>query len=450
LGTQKACASINTSPKPTIVLNDSQRFIAQISWNSMALYRVSNGTIINRFKSSGWINCIAATPDEKLLLLACSNGSLSLWEIETGELLWGLSGRQTGLHYVYDVCFSHDGQSFIVSNFTDPALVFRTNTGERIGAVGFRQTNIMSAALSPDGSKGVAIELGQHIHTFDLATAVLTDTRFEGGWPIRYSVDGKHIACRSSNSGADERLAIMTVGETLTRQDLGQFTYITNITPCQDGSFLVTANIGKIFDYSAHMVGIQVWPINGELREIWRLPLVEKTRNEQDSFAFATPGLIGVSTNYRLVTTVMDLRTGKHLLTIDNSANVRPDLYLSGLLIGGGIFVAIGLIAVVIRRQWPSATKAMNVLALGGAAVSPFLVLQAYLCFVVGHCPINDWAFLYLAVGVGVACFLDTRFISLRLRLGLSPVYGTLMFILGLFYGLSATSHLFTEAFVRF
>jgi hypothetical protein len=349
------------SPRPTILLSDSERLIAQDSWDSVTLYRVKDAAVVRRFPAGSGIEVFALTPDEQLLVLACEEGSLSAWDVETGQRAWQQSPWQSGLSYVYDASFAQDGQSVIVCDERDQAVIYESRTGQRIGAVRFprMQTNIMSAALSADGTSGVLIDLGERLFTFDVKTGRLTDTDLKGAWPVRYSVDGNYLAFRSSNSGTSEQLRVVAVKEQLAKRDIGQFSYIRNIRPTKEGSFLVSARVGGRFAEDMAIVGVQVWPGTGGLQEVWRRP-AGKDVNEKTDFALQT--MIGVSTDFRLVTHLTDLRTGASLWSADNSANYRPtvvsytsrDVMRTGwvwLACGAGGFAVFGLLVLVIRRR---------------------------------------------------------------------------------------------------
>src|SRR5262249_40257606 len=140
----------------------------------------------------------------------------------------------------------------------------------------------------------------------------------KGAWPVRYSADGKYLALRSSNSGVDEQLRVVAVKD-LTKPDVGQFSHIGHIKPTEDGGFLACARVGRRFDDNIATVGVEYRPGPGELKEVWKLAAAD-AENQTD---FDPKRMIGVSTDFRLVTRLIDLRSGKPRLTIDNSANYR-------------------------------------------------------------------------------------------------------------------------------
>jgi hypothetical protein len=369
-----ACFSTGTAlgitydktPRPTILLSDFMRFIAEDGWNSMALYRVGDALLMQRFKALSQIEMVAITSDDKFLLIACEDGSLSLWEVDTGHRVWQQSRSESGLSSVYDASFADNGESCVVCDVRDQALIFQTKTGKRLSAIRFPPVtnNIMSAALSPDGTTGVLITLDQHLYTFDVATGQLQDTGLTGGWPVRYSVDGKYAAFRSSNSGEKEHLRIVALGKKPVVRDIGQFAQIGHIRPAKDGSFLSSAQLRKWFDeenseHTSVVVGVQVWPITGRVKELWNHPQRIGVNGHTD---FLPDSMIGISTDYSLVTTLVDLRTGSLLGSIDNSANYRPIVvtFISGELDRWprwvmwlcGIVILVALAQLASRRRW--------------------------------------------------------------------------------------------------
>jgi hypothetical protein len=179
----------------------------------------------------------------------------------------------------------------------------------------------MSAALSPDGSKGALVDLGERLFTFDVTSGEMTDTGLKGAWPVRYSANGEYVALRSSNSGSSEQLRVVAMPG-LTSSENGQFAHIGHIQPRPDGSFLATAGVRESREDPGSLVGVQYQPQQGQVKELWKL----RSRNVLDRTDFDPETSIGVSTDFRLVTHLVDLRTDTILLTIDNSANARLEM----------------------------------------------------------------------------------------------------------------------------
>jgi hypothetical protein len=348
------------SPRETILLKDGARFIAQDGWNSVALYR-ADGSVAHGFPAPAGVGRIALSPDEKHLLVACKDGSLVLWRVGTGERAWLKGPGESGLGNTQDASFAGNGERFAVCDQRDSAVVFDTGTGRRVGAVSFPpgQTNVMSVALAPDGTRGFLVDLGERLHTFDLAAVRPVDTGFQAAWPVRFSADGRYVAFRNDNSGSAERLSVVRTDEQLTKQDLGEFTDIGHIRPAGDGSFLVTARVGGR-DSDARYVGVQVWPDGGRAQEVWRLG---GHQGVNERTGYDPRPMIGVSTDFRLVTRVTDLRAGKTVTEIDNSANYRPEMLSSSsvgvrperllLWVSGAVLGMLITGAMIWRRRRP-------------------------------------------------------------------------------------------------
>jgi hypothetical protein len=98
---------------------------------------------------------------------------------------------------------------------------------------------------------------------------------------------------------------------------------------------------------------LRYFPAEGKPREVWRLPPWRASKPFQD---FDADLMLGISTfhewedglpdtlgainpRYKLVTEVVDLRSGKVLLTIDDSKQERPDRVS---------FVFVGIVAIIL------------------------------------------------------------------------------------------------------
>jgi len=257
-----------------------------------------------------------------LLLIAGSDGSLSLWDVTTGENVWQKTPRQTEVKYTNDASFARDGESFVICNNLDFAFIGKTATGEKVGVVSFppTQTNIMSACLTPDGSRGVLITTGEEVFTFEVKTGAMQDTGVTGAWPVRGSEDGKYAAFRSGNKGKRESLRVLRLDDKPASRDTTQLGYIGHIKPVEGGDFLVTD--ARRDGEKNFMVGSRCTPSTGELKEVWKVAAGEDWRRMD----FDLITMRGVYTSWSLKTRLIDLRTGEELLKIDNSANARPEM----------------------------------------------------------------------------------------------------------------------------
>lgn len=352
---------IDQTPRPARLLVGSGRFLAQDSMRSVTLY-ASDGQPVHKFPTKGRPNAMDVTSDERQLLLADESGGVGLWSLDTGKPVWRLSSADTSMDGVYDACLSHDGRSCVVCNMSDFALILDARTGARVARVGLprRETNVMSAALAPDGRTGVMVDLGGRVFAFDVASGAVRDTGLAGAWPIRFSADGRHAACRSNNSGRAEQLRVIAI-DTWKATDVGRFSYIGHIRPQVSGGFHVTAQVDDRATGTSAMIGVRHVPGAAEPVEVWRRTI---------NLGYGMPGcdmltdfgggpILGVSTDFRLVTHLTNLTSGEPVQVIDNSAHYQPTaiswsssgpdwrLWMGGL--GALAFILVGLV-VWLRR----------------------------------------------------------------------------------------------------
>ena len=90
--------------------------------------------------------------------------------------------------------------------------------------------------------------------------------------------------------------------------------------PAADGTLCVTAVLGGGARGDEIIAGVKCDPVRGELQTLWKASGQFPAPRKMD---FDAGTLIGVSTNYCLVTSLIDLRSDAVLLTIDNSASYR-------------------------------------------------------------------------------------------------------------------------------
>jgi WD40 repeat protein len=346
-------AAIGRSPdmrfRPTALLPVSGQFIAQDAWNGVALYRLADLSLVYSFRAGAAVGAFAVTPDEGTLLLGCNDGSLSAWDLSTGQKLWTVAASRNGPGIVYDVCCSRDGRSVVV-DWNGQAMTFAVATGRQLSTVWFPQEHVMSAALSPDGSRGVLVTLGEKLIAFDVATGQTQDTGIQGAWPVRYSTDGKYIALRSDNDWGLHLRVVRTDGWAV--QDFASSRKPDPILPTADGGFLVTTWAGN------DTVGVRWRSGAMDLEEAWRF---QRGYVYPDRMSFDPKALVGVRTTHSLVTEVVDLKTGAVLGSIDNHANNNRQQSwfdtIAAISLGGFVASWVALRTRSVVRSFRSAQK---------------------------------------------------------------------------------------------
>jgi WD40 repeat protein len=343
LATSAFGTKVSVAPRPSLWLTTGA-FLALDDEDSVTLYD-QKGTTLRRFGAS-FISAIAVTSDEKFLLLACYDGQLKLFDIHTGATIWTKRPLDTGLRFVHDASFAWDGRSLIVCDEEGQAFIYDTTTGKQIGAVTFppNRTRIRSAALSPDGSKGVLVDGSEHVFIFDTASGKLQDTGLKGAGPIRYSADGRYFSFSSENPGTYAQLRV-AAADGKSSVDAGDFRCIGHIKPTADGKFLVSAMANPGSKAAAYLVvGAVCDPDNGKVAVVWKMPFRLDVQPLTD---FDSQKMLGVCTDFHLITSVLDLKNSKTLMTIDNSGNFQRRLAsIHSHARGGDYLIVLGMIVV--------------------------------------------------------------------------------------------------------
>jgi hypothetical protein len=363
-------------PHPAFVLRGSATVIMQDSESSAILYFPTNGQLVQRFSFEQPISRLAVTGDEQFLLAAFRDGALALWDVTTGAQVWQKSASETGVSRVVDANFANDGKSFVVADGSNFTPVFATKTGDVIRNVGdsFVNVEIHSAALSPTGSTAVVLEgrpsdpataNGERLILIDLVTGATRDTGVKGERSVRYSSDGKHIACVvwANATRSSEKLRVIAADGPPKMVDVGAFSWIGRLWPDESGGFLMTGLVSNPTTGKGYVVGARFSPTRGSLEELWRMSSPGVEGGKEGAWAtthFRPKQLVGACTDYRFVTQLTDLKTGTSLQTIDNSPNYRASpgthrllaIVVVGAFLGvGGLVGVVVLVYVCTRRK---------------------------------------------------------------------------------------------------
>jgi hypothetical protein len=337
--TSTAATSYYHGPYPARALASTDQFLSCDSRHSVALYRLSDLSFVRRFSVWCSVEWWWVTADEKVLLVAGSVGSLSAFELATGQRLWRRFPFAHS-HLNHYRAFSNDGQFLLVGDGDRQYVVLDIKTGVTVGELPLppRQTMIKAAALGPNGTEGVLINSDGELYTFDVVTGQLTYTRSNSHRRVEhatYTSDGKYLLLINQPSDRDPKLQLQTVqvGGGWPVRDLGPPLRIRHIRPTADGSFLLTATEmerdpnTELFEET--YTGFRWRPDAKELETLWHLPIGHWNSELMECFP---DKLVGIRRPHFFETQVVDLRTGALLGTINNGTNLSNELdYKLGL-----------------------------------------------------------------------------------------------------------------------
>ena len=119
--------------------------------NNMTLWDLETGEILREFEGhEGFVWDLAYSPDGKTALSASWDNTLILWDLASGEIIHRLLGHQDN---VRNVAFHPDGRTAVSGSSDNTLILWDLQTGEAIRSYHGHTGQISGLAFSPDGRK---------------------------------------------------------------------------------------------------------------------------------------------------------------------------------------------------------------------------------------------------------------------------------------------------------
>lgn|GEM_PF-3458996 len=106
-----------------------------------------SGEAAHVFERPGWVRSVAF--GEEILAAACEDGSVGVWKIPDGELLYAVAGHSGA---AFSVAASADGRLLASGGADGKVKVWDARAGEPLSILPAHQDGVSSVAFSPDGS----------------------------------------------------------------------------------------------------------------------------------------------------------------------------------------------------------------------------------------------------------------------------------------------------------
>jgi WD40 repeat protein len=308
------------SSRSAVICQSSTWVIIQSSMESASLYDYATGRRLRDFNLGEAVGTLAVSIDEQYLLLAGQSGSARVWQIVDGKELTAISLAGESIN---DVSFSGDGSKFCVACMSGAVAIFRTVGGVRIAEFQLNDS-AMTSSLSTDGSLCLVIDQRNCVFAVDVVDKKIRPWSVRGTWPLRLTKDG----CFAVMVSADARSCVQII-EVQSQSEIACSANLAveRVHSLADGSTLITGIEGT----SRTEVGIRFDPAKRSLEQLWRLSVDVNSHSRGMDF---DPRVgIGVTTDYRLVTRIINLKDGSVGRVFDNSEYysepTRPSALLS-------------------------------------------------------------------------------------------------------------------------
>jgi WD40 repeat protein len=206
------------------------------------------------------VTSVAFSPDGKQVVCGSEDGSVHIWNTQTGQQIWKTSQRHEAT--VTSVAFSPDGKQ-IVSGSNDSAVhVWDAQTGQQIWKFSQgREEGVTSVAFSPDGKRIVSGSEDRTIRLWDVQTGQqIWQTLPEDQaavTSVAFSPDGKRIVSGSNDSTVHVWLA--QTGQQIWKSSQGHEEAVTSVAFSPDGKRIVSGSNDSTVHLWLAQTGQQIW-----------------------------------------------------------------------------------------------------------------------------------------------------------------------------------------------
>jgi WD40 repeat protein len=148
---------------------------------------------------SGNVRSVIFSPDGQVLASGGDDGSIKLWDVQSGELLQTLPGHALG---VSSVAFSPDGQLLASGSFDGTVKVWDPQSGKLLQTLTGHSADVGAIAFSPDGRSLASGSVDQTVKLWDPKSGNLIRTLTgHSDWinSVVFSPDGNLLASGSKD-----------------------------------------------------------------------------------------------------------------------------------------------------------------------------------------------------------------------------------------------------------
>jgi WD40 repeat protein len=190
---------------------DGKLLAAGTSYRSVVLWDAATGKevrIITGHDSS--VSDVAFSPNGWTLLAASNDSVARLWEVESGRLMRTMPGHADG---VSAVAFSPDGSRAATAGWDRRVRIWETGRWQPIGSWWDHNRGVFSLAFSPDGRRLASVDHSGPIRVWDARNLAET-------WPASFTEGG---LCDLALSPDGTRLALARVSNSIQTDETGKW-----------------------------------------------------------------------------------------------------------------------------------------------------------------------------------------------------------------------------------
>ena len=254
---------------------------------------------------NGDINSVAFSPDGKYVTSGCSDNTVCIWNVASGEEKKRLEGHS---NHVTSVAFSPDGK-YVVSGSLDKTVRIWNVATEAVPKILKGHTDrINSVAFSPDGKYVASGSYDKTARIWNIETQKIMhilENRKDIVTSVAFSPDGKYMVYNDSTTAC-----IFDVDNREVKKELeGNDDYINSVAFSPDGKYVVSGSEDRI---------VCIWNVNTETN-----PKILKGHSDVvRAVAFSPDGKYVVSGSLDNTIRIWDVILGKKIYKLEEKFQI--------------------------------------------------------------------------------------------------------------------------------
>jgi hypothetical protein len=145
---------------------DSARLVSGSDDQSMRLWEVQTGKIVQQMDHGQQIYGVAVSPDGKKALSACNDKLVHLWNLDSGNEIRRFQGHSDS---VWCVAYSPDGTRALSGGYDRSMRLWDVETGEQLKVFGAHTAPVMRVSFGPDGRRALSTSQDDNVRIWSLA-----------------------------------------------------------------------------------------------------------------------------------------------------------------------------------------------------------------------------------------------------------------------------------------